>query len=229
MSSQTAVVFPDTNLFLHYRPLNEIDWCRFLQAASVEIKIATVVTRELEEQKVLHQSQKMRDRAATAVKLLVKYLGQSQVRDGVTLEFLVKEPDADFAASRGFNLKLGDDRLIGTLLLYREEHPGVRCVLATSDLPLKVKASHYQIELAIPSETLRLPSEPDPLEKKNKQLEAELRRYKSREPALDISFEDGGNHARFRIKSQSDDSESEPEIQNQVPRLTDCEVAYFQT
>jgi hypothetical protein len=70
MSTHTIVVFPDTNLFLHYRPINEIDWCALVQARPVEIKIAAVVTRELEEQRVVHQSRRIRERAGSAVKLL---------------------------------------------------------------------------------------------------------------------------------------------------------------
>ena len=217
MSVQRIAAFPDTNLFLHYRPLSEIDWCSFLQASAVEIKVAAVVTRELEEQKTLNLSRKLRDRAATALKLLHSYLGQSQVRDGVTLEFLINEPTAESAAARGLNLQLGDDRLVGTLLLYRDEHPDVPCTLVTSDLPLTVKATHYQIQLAAPSETLRLPSEPDVLEKKNKQLEAELLRYKSREPVVDVRFESGESHSRFQIARQTDaDSDSETKIQSML-------------
>jgi hypothetical protein len=217
MSVQRIAAFPDTNLFLHFRPLSEIDWCKFLQASTVEIKIAPVVTRELEEQKTLNQSRKLRERAATALKLLHGYLGHNQVRDGVTLEFLINEPTAESAVARGLNLQLGDDRLVGTLLLYRDEHPDVPCTLVTSDLPLTVKATHYQIQLAAPSETLRLPSEPNVLEKKNKQLEAELLRYKSREPVLDVLFESGESHSRFQIARPSDvASDSETTVQSML-------------
>jgi hypothetical protein len=219
MSSQTAVAFPDTNLFLHYRPLNEIDWCQLLQAAAVEIKIAPVVARELEEQKTLNPSRKLRDRAASALKFLHKHLSQREVRDGVTLAFLIDEPTSELAASRNLNLQIEDDRLIGTIFLYRDENPDVRCVLVTNDLSLTVKAKHHRVEIVSPSETLQLPSDPDPLERKNKQLEAELHRLKLREPVLDIRFEDGGDHARFRIKPNSDDSESEPEIQSKLAAI----------
>ena len=85
MSVTKVDIFPDTNLFLHYRPLSEIDWCSLLQSNAVEIEIAPVVTRELEEQKTLNPSRKLRDRAATALTLLHKYLAKPQVRDGVTL------------------------------------------------------------------------------------------------------------------------------------------------
>lgn len=77
--SMTAV-FPDTNLFLHYRAINEIDWCALVKAHPLEIKIAPVVTRELEEQRVVHQVRRIRDRAASAIKLLQTYLQKNQVR-----------------------------------------------------------------------------------------------------------------------------------------------------
>jgi PIN domain-containing protein len=212
MGPQKVVVFPDTNLFLHYRPLNEIDWRSLLQTGEVEIEIAPVVTRELEQQKTLHQSRKIRDRAATALKFLhsqLKIKLPRIVRDGVTLDFLVKEPSPDFAASRGLNLQLGDDWLIGTLLLYREDNPHSRCLIVTHDLPLTVKATHCQIELLEPSETLLLPSEPDETEKKLRQAQAELLQYKSREPVLDVRFESGEDYATFQITRQDGDSESE--------------------
>ena len=77
MSVTKVDIFPDTNLFLHYRPLSEIDWCSLLQSNAVEIEIAPVVTRELEEQKTLNPSRKLRDRAATALTLLHKYQERS--------------------------------------------------------------------------------------------------------------------------------------------------------
>jgi len=216
MSTQAIAAFPDTNLFLHYRPVNEIDWCSLLHGTTVDLKIAPVVTRELEEQKIVIQVRKLKERAAGAVKLLYKYVGGTHVRDRVTLEFLTKEATAEYATSRGLNLQLGDDWLIGTFLLFRDEHPDMRCVIVTNDLSLTVKANHYQIECVSLDESLQLPPEPDPLEKKNRQLEAELLRYKSREPDLSLRFVDGDQHARFRLKNPLDTSDPEPEIQEKL-------------
>ena len=231
MSVEKVVAFPDTNLFLHFRPMNEIDWCGFLQASTVEIKIAPVVTRELEEQKTLNSSRKLRERADKALRLLHGYLGQSQVREGVTLEFLITEPNAEAAVARGLNLQLNDDRLVGTFLLYSDEHPDVPCTLVTDDLPLTVKATHYQIPLAVPSEALRLPAEPDALEKKNKQLEGELLRYKSREPVLDVLFKSGEDHARFHIARPSPAApDSETIIQSRLAAaIAKCPLVELRT
>lgn len=217
MSLQNIAAFPDTNLFMHFRPICEIDWRGLLQASCVEIKIALVVTRELEEQKTLNPSRKLRERAATSLRLLHGYLRQNQVREGVTLEFLINEPTTEFAVARGLNLQLGDDRLLGALFLFRDEHPDIPCTLVTTDLPLTVKATHYRVQLATPSEALRLPPEPDELEKKNRQLEAELLRYKSREPALAVLFEGDEEHLRFQIRRPSDEVlDSEATIQSML-------------
>lgn len=219
MSLRSVAAFVDTNIFLHYRPLNELDWCSILQAGEVSITVAPVVTQELEQRKTLHQSKKMRERAETALHLLNKYLDQKPpriVHDRVSLNFLVHELPPEAASSRGLNVQIADDRLISTLLRYREDNAGAQCVVVTNDLGLKVKAHHYEIEVITPSKTLQLPSEPDPLERKNKQLEAELLQYKSREPVLDMQFRNRHNYSLFQLVRPSDSSDPEPEIQSKL-------------
>jgi len=213
MSAQTTTIFPDTNLFLHYRPINEIDWCALLKSRPVQIKIAPVVPHELEQQRVVHQLRKIRDRAGSATKLLQTYLQHNHVRDGVTLEFLTSEPTPEYATARNLSLVVADDRLIGAYLLYRQANPDARCIVVTNDLPLTIKLTQRQIEFISLDESLLLPSDPDPLEKKYKQLEAELLRYKSREPDLAIEFPDGQNYARFRLAVPTDGPDPEADIQ----------------
>jgi rRNA-processing protein FCF1 len=216
MNMHMTAVFPDTNLFLHYRAINEIDWCALVKARPVEIKIAPVVTREMDEQRVVHQVRRIRDRATSSIKLLRNYIGQNQVRDGVTLQFLTDDPTSEYAAAHNLNLLLSDDRLIGSFMLYRDANPDARCILATNDLALTVKLTQRKIEFISLDDSLLLPSDPDPLEKKTKQLEAELLRYKSREPDLAIKFADGLNYRRFRIAVPTDTPDLEPEIRAQL-------------
>ena len=65
---------------------------------------------------------------------------------------------------------------------------------------------------------LLLPSEPHPLEKKNKELAAELNRHKSREPALSVLFDNGEDYARFRLVSPKNIADPEPDIQAKLAR-----------
>jgi len=213
MDSKPIAVFPDTNLFLHYRQINEIDWTGLLQVHQVEIKIAPTVTRELEEQRVVHQSRKIRERATSALRFLHSCLSCSQVRDGVTLQFLVEEPTGEYAAAHKLNLLLADDSLIGSFLIYSEANPDRRCLVVTGDLPLTVKLTHCQIKFLQLDESLRLPSEPDALEKKIKQLEADLLRYKSREPDLAITFENGQQYSRFCLVAPTQPPDAEGQLQ----------------
>ena len=207
-----AAIFPDTNVFLHYRRLTEIDWCALLKVKTVTIMIAPVVTGELEEQKNLNPSRKLRDRADASVRMLNLCLEGNWVRDGVTIEFLVTEPSLEIASTHNLNLRVADDRLLATMLSFRDQQPDVTCVLVTHDLPLTVKAKHHQIQLLRLPEDLRLPAEPDPLEQENKRLATELRRYQSREPVLDLTFADGERHANFQLPRPPDISDPEPEI-----------------
>src|SRR5437868_3148121 len=109
MIAQPINVFPDTNVFLHYRAIDQIDWLMLIKARPIQIKIAPVLGRELEEKRIEHS---FRDRATSAIKLLRNYIGQAQVRDGVTLEFLTDDPTLEYASKRNLNLLLADDRLI---------------------------------------------------------------------------------------------------------------------
>jgi hypothetical protein len=71
---EKVAAFPDTNVFLHYRPVAELDWHSIAQGRPVVIQIAPVVTRELEERKTLHTIKRIRERAAGALRTLHQFL-----------------------------------------------------------------------------------------------------------------------------------------------------------
>lgn len=62
-SDNTAHVFIDTNVALHYRRMDEIDWRQLTGADKVVIVITPVFFRELDKQKVTNKSEKIRDRS----------------------------------------------------------------------------------------------------------------------------------------------------------------------
>jgi hypothetical protein len=66
-SLEEVAAFPDTNIFLHYRPVAELDWQSIAQDLPVRIQIGPVVTRELEERKTLHPIKRIRENTAVAL------------------------------------------------------------------------------------------------------------------------------------------------------------------
>jgi hypothetical protein len=206
-----VVVFPDTNIFLHFRPIAEPDWKSLVSAKAVLIQVCPTVTRELEKHKALHSVKRIRDRATTALKMLHGLLQgglPSKVRDGVELDLSGIDPAPDFAGPRHLNLQLADDSIIAAVLDYRESHPEVKVLLLTADLTLIVKARHYQIDTLQMPDDLRLPDEPNPDEQKIKELEKAVRLFKNRVPDLVLVFDNGKDHKTFEIHSPDPNNEA---------------------
>jgi hypothetical protein len=65
--------FLDTNTFLHYRAIEEIDWLSILATGHVTLVIAPIVIRELNKHKDYSKSAKARERASAALIKLSKW------------------------------------------------------------------------------------------------------------------------------------------------------------
>jgi len=66
----TKVSFVDTNLFLHFPTLDQIDWLDLLRCDYVVIIVTATVIRELNRHKDAPVSFKLRERAASSLKKL---------------------------------------------------------------------------------------------------------------------------------------------------------------
>jgi hypothetical protein len=64
--SRMTFLFVDTNVLLHYRRLEEIDWLTLTASREVTIFLCPAVIRELDRQKVVHPQQKIRRRPAVS-------------------------------------------------------------------------------------------------------------------------------------------------------------------
>lgn len=84
--------FPDTNIFLHYPPLDHIDWCAELGAKEVVLVVCLQVIDELDEKKDHSQ---FGERAARSLKQIRDYHRTGkEVRNGVTLTIYSKDLQA---------------------------------------------------------------------------------------------------------------------------------------
>ncbi len=195
-------VFLDTNTVLHYKRADQVDWCTLVDATEVVLVIAPVLMRELEHQKVHNPSRKLRERADGIVKWLAQFLRSSTprtVRPGVTLCFVDHELQVDFVAQR-LSPTVADDQLIASVLDHMQAHTE-RTLVATADLGLEAKLRGRRIELLLLPDELRLPGEPDPLEKELQQTRLELQRLKSRSPRLGVTFANGSHQLQVTLSA----------------------------
>ena len=51
MTDHNLVLFPDTNLFIQCKPLEELDWSEWKNFAEVHLRVCRTVTREIDDQK----------------------------------------------------------------------------------------------------------------------------------------------------------------------------------
>jgi rRNA-processing protein FCF1 len=185
-TKKTVVV--DTNLFLHYKRPDQLNW-KALQSANVELVIMAVVIRELEKVKNFGSSSRLKTRAADSITWLSKLMDKGfevELRTGLRLKFQTTEPIINFA-DHSLIRELQDDVLIAGLINLTKTTPG-RPVLATADLGVKSKARQRDFEVFAPLETDRLPEEPDFRDKELLELRKENLQLKNRQPRLKIAF-----------------------------------------
>src|ERR1700730_5653590 len=143
MTSKTG--FVDTNLFLHFPLLDQIDWLKLLGSEHVVLAITSTVIRELNKHKDAPVSAKLRERAAAALKKLYAYSELNEpilIRDSVELRFNTREPSLDFV-SEGLSREVADDYLLAMIVEFKRSSSEANVVLITDDLGLKLKAGTH--------------------------------------------------------------------------------------
>jgi hypothetical protein len=187
------LLLPDTNIFLHFPALADVDWCGIIGADEVVIVIAPVITRELNDHKDNPRSRKLRDRADAALKdFHSRFKGQKpkELRPKVEIRFLSKDPAIDFT-THGLLQELPDDWLIATAIELKTQHSDEVVAIVSADFGLEVKASTHVRVVDMP-ESLRLPEELNSDEKKIKDLERQLRSIQAASPDIRLTFAGGG-------------------------------------
>lgn len=217
----TAYVFVDANTALHFKRPDQIDWLRLTKAKEVVLVAAPILLRELENQKVVNTSRKLRERANAYVKWLHKFAvdPKTEVRTSVRWLFLAHEPQIDFVAER-LSTNIHDDHLIASALGHmREGHTHV--FVATADLGLTVKLRARGISVLTLSDDLRLPIEADPLEQENSALKQQLARLHARMPKLSVAFDNGEQHiALKRVRLKADGIPSLAQVRSEHMFMT---------
>jgi len=192
-----TILFIDTNVFLHYQGFDQIDWLSLSQTKQVLVVLPPVVFRELNKHKDLNPSQKIRKRAQSVLGRLSNLLKTSlitELRPNVKIEALPNDPIIDFG-SHSLRSDLQDDFLLASILEFRAKDLNIDCRLVTADIGLQLKCRSRQILTIDLPDSLRLPEEEDPNEKRAKELEAEIRDLKHQLPSLQLTFE---NKSKFQ-------------------------------
>jgi rRNA-processing protein FCF1 len=195
-----VAVFLDTNTLLHYRSIDEVDWCEIVADREVSVVVAASTVAELDRQKFAHNLSKLRKRAASVVARLQRFSEQAtpiKLRDGATLNFEVL---AD-ASSRDASVSgTPDDQLIESALRCLREDPGASIAIVTADLGLRLKAKQRDIRVITLPDELKRPDELDASEARIRELERRVADLSRNLPLPRLGFADGADFARFEMR-----------------------------
>lgn len=191
MTVNSKTIFLDTNIYLHYKFFPEIPWETLLEAQDVILAVPPIIHNELEKQKYLASSSRIRERAESVVRRFAQLIDSPRaLRPGVQIEFIGVEP-TDFDS---YNLvrESQDDQLLASILDYRRSYPDKNITLITNDSGLRVKSKQRGVAtFSVPDVYRRRDDTTE--EKKIKELEKRVRQLEATIPQLQLQFADGSD------------------------------------
>src|SRR3984893_8838020 len=201
-------LFLDTNVLLHYDALDGVKWRTVVNAKRVILHVAQPVLEEIALKKDMGETKRLRKRAGTVTKRLLKCFDAENpfcLRQG---EYLLLEPDSPRMDSfPDLNPASKDDQLIAAALTFRKSHSS-NCFVVTGDssLTLRVKLRRSSLEYLAAPDGFRLLEEADADERQREALQKELSELKQAQPDLKLTFITGGTV--MHINQQDSDAES---------------------
>jgi len=223
-------VFVDTNILIHYRRLEEIDWLKLIREEAAMLVLAPVVIRELDTHKFNHPSSKIRARVRELLANLRATFANAievEIRKSVRLRVLTQDPEVDFE-SYGLRRDVNDDWLLASMIVARIAHPEGCVVLAAADFGLDLKARAAGFLVIAPPNEARLADEMDVSEKRIKQLERENATLRNRLPDLRLSLADSSIQTFSLPGNPEEEVQTDAEIaklRQQYPHLVEPSVA----
>lgn len=183
-----TIIFVDTNVLLHAKPLQDINW-EVLEPVPITIIVTRTNVRELDKHKDQHPKRHMRERALKALKRIEEAAAKPELRSNVMLLVDHRQPRIDWGK---YDLDGGypDDALIGSIVEYRSAHINDAVVIYTHDVGPRLTATRLGIRTRELPETEKLPPERDETERDNERLKRELHELKTAAPALVLAIND---------------------------------------
>lgn len=216
-----VTAFLDTNIFLHYQPVTQIPWLDLLDCDTAELAIAQLVLEELDEHKNQGRTPRIQDRAREATKLVLQAVrGQrpESFPEEITPIF-VEEPSGFNYEAAHLSQHIGDDRLVATILAYRDEFSDSDVRLISGDATPRAKViSHgldaYDLPGNYRAESLT------PTEKKLRKLQEEKREREASTPDPQLVVLNGAEGGHLKAEIEPVDPIPEDKIDREVDRMS---------
>jgi len=183
MNENTIEIFLDTNIFLHYPPIKQIDWISMSGCSNVNIVLCMQVIHELDEYK---NDSLLSKRASKSIKEIDSiYSSGKIVSNNVSLDIFDYEiKKDDFPEMLSFESK--DDRIVHTVKKYVKTTSLMNVCVCSEDYGMKLRCRANSIACIEPEKSTRLPNPRVELEKKYDELTVKYKQIKETFPVLKL-------------------------------------------
>ena len=200
-------LFLDTNIYLHYIDVEQINWNEVVGDASITIVVPRITIQEIDQHKDQSRGKIQKRAKVISAKFAQAFL------EGKALKYpfaLCDEPAASSFDGGKFNIHINDDWFILSAL--QSNYDIADIVIISSDTNLLLKAKENGLIFRKMSDKYRLKEELSNEEKEIKTLKAELEKYKNRQPKPSIVFKEGNGSKLVLKRPNKRDIEDELSI-----------------
>ena len=221
-NSSVVYCFLDTNILIHFHTFDEVEWLKVVCGSQVVLTLAPIVVKELNQQKNDTGNEWMHKRARTLVSKLKKLLAQQkstepvEIKSNIAIIDIPNEPMVDWQ-TLGLDPAVNDDRLIASIIKFKEQQPSNRVVLVTDDFLAQRKAISAQIEVIDPEGLIDIIERPSEEVGTIQKLERQVQELQRRIPEPRLSFWENGAITNSVTRTASvANAVSEDEISQQI-------------
>ena len=227
MAEGTIYLFPDTNVFIQCKPLEQLDWSEWQNFSEIHLLVSRPVQSEIDDQKKRGNSRVAR-KARTTYKLFRKIIDGPQeyelIRDASPVVKLYLDgpsrpsPELDYI----LDYSKPDDQIVGFLHQFRQDNQGADARLLTHDGGPMMTAKSLGIPYVAIKDDWLLPPENDELERENARLKETIAQLEKAEPKFRIELVDneGKGLERLELEYLVYDPLPSDTIKSLIDRLT---------
>ena len=191
MSERTLYLFPDTNIFVQCKPLEQLDWSEWEDVSEIHLLVSRPVQREIDDQKTRGNS-RVASRARKTYQLFGKIIDSRQeyemIRSSTPVVKLYLEgpsrPSPELEDTLDYSKS--DDQIVGCLHKFRQDNPGADARLLTSDAGPMMTANSLGLPYEAVKDDWLLAPENNELERENAKLRERVAELEHTEPKFKI-------------------------------------------
>ena len=192
--TQILYLFPDTNLFIQCRDLQELDWSEWKDFSEVHLIVCLPVQQEIDQQKTRGENNRVGRRARKTYSTFFRPIATDEKEyelirnDDPKVKLFLESPSwPDPELSDRLDYSKPDNEIVGCLSRYTKTNRDADVRLLTHDTGPMMTAKGLGLSVAPIRDEWILPPEHNKVERENIRLKSEIAQLKKLEPLFQIT------------------------------------------